>query len=137
MKIAALVQSFRARLLLLLALMLGLTLGVQYYVNSRAVKTNASIIMEQEQAIMTGVALGIKSVQSDEYLDKIVGSVREPLLNDETGRVKNILLLDDAGNVLDSIVAGIQSSQTRRRSGSVLPLQRSATSATCAVLFNS
>jgi len=33
MKITALIKSFRARLLLLLALMLGITLGVQYYVN--------------------------------------------------------------------------------------------------------
>src|SRR5688572_29963882 len=104
MKLAVLVQSFRARLLLLLALMLGLTLGVQYYVNLRAVRANAQIIREQEQAIMTGVALGIKSVQSREYLDKIVASVREPLVNDQSGRVRNILLLDEAGNVLDSIV---------------------------------
>ena len=117
MRIAALVQSFRARLLLLLALMLGITVGVQYYVNSRAVTNNTRIIMEQEQAIMTGVALGIKSVQSDEYLDKIVGSVREPLLNDETGRVKNILLLDDAGNVLDSIVP--EYNPVKRDDGSV------------------
>jgi signal transduction histidine kinase len=104
MKLAVLVQSFRARLLLLLALMLGLTLGVQYYVNLRAVRANAQLIREQEQAIMTGVALGIKSVQSREYLDKIVASVSEPLVNDQSGRVQNILLLDDAGNVLDSIV---------------------------------
>jgi len=104
MKFPAIVRSFRARLLLLLALMLGLTLGVQYYVNLRAVKANEKIIREQEQAIMTGVALGIRSVQSREYLDTIVASIREPLLNDQTGRVQNILLLDDEGNVLDSIV---------------------------------
>ena len=41
MKIPALMESFRARLILLLALLLGLTLGVQYYVNLRAVKNNA------------------------------------------------------------------------------------------------
>jgi signal transduction histidine kinase len=104
MKITALIQSFRARLLLLLALMLGVTLGVQYYVNSRSVRNNAHLIMEQEQAVMTGVALGIKSVQSREYLDKIVANVPTPLLNDQTGRVKNILLIDEEGNVRDSIV---------------------------------
>jgi len=104
MKLTALVQSFRARLLLLLALMLGITLGVQYYVNSRSVRNNAHVIMEQEQAIMTGIALGIQSLQSREYLDKIVASVQTPLLNDQTGRVKNILLIDDSGNILDSII---------------------------------
>ena len=57
MKISGLLNSFRARLLLLLAVMLGLTLGVQYYVNLRAIKSNAQVIVEQEQAIMTGVAL--------------------------------------------------------------------------------
>ena len=117
MTIGALIQSFRARLLLLLALMLGVTVGVQYYVNSRAVRSNAKVIMEQEQAILTGVALGIKSVQSDEYLDKIVSSVREPLLNDQTGRVQNILLLDDSGNVLDSIVP--EYNPEKREDGSV------------------
>ena len=104
MKITALIKSFRARLLLLLALMLGITLGVQYYVNSRSVRNNAHVIMEQEQAIMTGIALGIQSLQSREYLDKIVASVQTPLVNDQTGRVKNILLIDDSGNVLDSII---------------------------------
>jgi signal transduction histidine kinase len=105
MKFSSLIQSFRARLLLLLALMLGLTLGVQYYVNRRDVRANAQMIREQEQAIMTGVALGIKSVQSREYLDRIVAGIREPVVNDRNGRVKNILVLDDSGNILDSIVA--------------------------------
>ncbi|HKE60559.1 MAG TPA: ATP-binding protein [Pyrinomonadaceae bacterium] len=104
MPFPALINSFRARLLLLLALMLGITLGVQYYFNLRAVRSNAHMIVEQEQAIMTGVALGIKSLTSDKYLDEIIGNLREPLLNDQNGRVKNILVVDDDGNVQDSIV---------------------------------
>src|SRR4030095_7969784 len=104
MKMLALIEGFRARLLLLLALMLGLTLGVQYYFNLRAVRSNAHMIIDQEQAIMTGVALGIRSLYSNEYLDNTLGNLREPLLNDQTGRVKNILLVDDLGNVLDSVI---------------------------------
>ena len=103
MRIPALVESFRARLLLLLALMLGLTLGVQYYFNLRAVKNNARMIIEQEQAIMTGIALGLDSLQSDQYLDEILSSVKDPLLNDKNLRVKNILVVDDNGNVIDSL----------------------------------
>ena len=72
MRFPALVESFRARLLLLLALMLGLTLGIQYYFNLRAVKANARMIIEQEQAIMTGIGLGLKSLQSEKYLVDIV-----------------------------------------------------------------
>ncbi|HJT68163.1 MAG TPA: ATP-binding protein [Pyrinomonadaceae bacterium] len=103
MRFPALVESFRARLLLLLALMLGLTLGIQYYFNLRSVKNNARMIIEQEQAIMTGIALGLHSLQSEQYLDQILGSLKDPLLNDKNVRVKNILVVDDAGNVIDTL----------------------------------
>jgi signal transduction histidine kinase len=104
MRFPALVESFRARLLLLLALMLGLTLGIQYYFNLKAVKANARMIIEQEQAIMTGVALGMQSLQSDKYLYQIIGNMREPLLNNRRVRVLNILVVDDAGNIQDSLI---------------------------------
>jgi signal transduction histidine kinase len=97
MRISALIKSFRARLLLLLALMFGLTLGVQYYFNLRAVKANAHKIIAQEQAIMTGVALAIQSLRSEQYLD-------DALLNSKDGRVRNILVVDDSGNVIDSVI---------------------------------
>ena len=104
MRFPAVVESFRARLLLLLALMLGLTLGVQYYFNLRTVKANAKMIIEQEQAIMTGVALGLNSIQSEQYLDEMVGSLKDPLPNDKNVRVKNILVVDDNGNIIDSLL---------------------------------
>jgi len=103
MRFPALVASFRARLLLLLALMLGFTLGIQYYFNLRSVKNNARLIIEQEQAIMTGIGLGLNSLQSKQYLDQIGGSLKDPLLNNKNARVKNILVVDDAGNVMDSL----------------------------------
>ncbi len=104
MKFFSQIRSFRAKLLLLLALMLGLTLGIQYYFNLRMVRANARMIIEQEQAIMTGIALGLESLQSDQYLDEIIGSLQEPLLDDKNVRVKNILVVDDDGNVRDSVI---------------------------------
>lgn len=53
---------------------------------------------------MTGIALGLQSLHSDQYLDEIIGDLREPLLNQKNGRVKNILVVDDDGNVLDSLI---------------------------------
>src|SRR5690242_14017682 len=103
MRFPALVESFRARLLLLLALMLGLTLGIQYYFNLRSVKNNARMIIEQEQAIMTGIGLGLNSLQSKQYLDQSVSNLKDPLLNNKNARVQNILVVDDDGNVLDSL----------------------------------
>ncbi len=103
MRFSALFESFRARLLLLLALMLGLTLGIQYYFNLRAVKTNARMIIEQEQAIMTGIGVGLKSLTTARYLDEIIGDLREPLLNSKRVRVRNIMVVDDVGNIRDSL----------------------------------
>src|SRR5215213_604194 len=104
MRFPALVESFRARLLLLLALMLGLTLGIQYYFNLRAVNANARLIIEQEQAIMTRLSPGLRGLQSDQYLVDITGGLREPLLNNKNVRVKNIMIVDDDGNIRDSLI---------------------------------
>lgn len=105
MKIFRLLNSFRARLLLLLAVMLGLTLGVQYYVNLRAIKSNAQVIVEQEQAIMAGVALGVNSIFSTKYLDELRSDMRVPLLDEKEGRVKNVMVVDSDGKVQDSLVS--------------------------------
>ncbi|MGH9966729.1 MAG: ATP-binding protein [Pyrinomonadaceae bacterium] len=104
MKLSGLLNSFRARLLLLLAVLLGLTLGVQYYVNVRSVTTNAHLIVEQEQAIMAGVALGVNSISSDKYLDQIRSNLREPFLDEINGRVRNVLVVDSEGFVRDSLI---------------------------------
>ncbi len=85
--------------------MFGLTLGVQYYFNVRAVTANAHMVVEREQAIMAGVALALKSLRSEQYLDEIIGSSRDTFFSGKNGRVKNILVLDDDGNVRDSLVA--------------------------------
>lgn len=89
--------------MLLLVVLLGLTLGVQYYVNLRSVQRQAHMLVAQEQAIMAGVALGVNSISSNQYLDQIRTNVREPLLLEPNGRVKNVLLVDSNGNVLDSL----------------------------------
>jgi signal transduction histidine kinase len=97
------IASFRLRLLLLLAALLGLTLGVQYYVNLRSVRSNTQLLAEQEQAIMAGVALGVSAVSSQLYLDDLRKNLKQPLLDEHTGRVKNVLVVDDEGQVRDSL----------------------------------
>jgi len=98
-------NSFRARLVLLLVVLLGLTLGVQYYVNLQSAKRNAHMLVEQEQAIMAGVALGVNSISSNKYLYQIRSNVREPLLDEANGRVRNVLVVDSNGNVLERLRA--------------------------------
>jgi signal transduction histidine kinase len=97
-------NSFRARLVLLLVVLLGLTLGVQYYVNLQSVSRNAHMLVEQEQAIMAGVALGVNSINSQKYLDQMRNDLREPLIDEKTGRVKNVLVVNNDGNIEDSLI---------------------------------
>jgi signal transduction histidine kinase len=100
---SSLLKSFRLRLLLLLAALLILTLSVQYYVNLRAVRRNSQFIIEQQRAIMAGVALGVDSLSSGLYLDKLREQAGQPLLGEQAERVKNVLVIDDQGNILDSL----------------------------------
>ena len=101
--LAKFLNSFRVRLLLLLAAVLVLTLGVQYYVNLRAVRTNTQFIVEQQQAIMAGVALGVNSLSSGLYLDQMKEQTKQPLLGEQSERVKNVLIVDEEGNIKDSL----------------------------------
>jgi signal transduction histidine kinase len=103
MAVSRLANSFRVRLLLLLAALLVLTLSVQYYVNLREVRRNTEFIVEQQKAIMAGVALGVNSLSSGLYLDQMRDQAKQPLLGQQAERVKNVLIIDDYGNVRDSL----------------------------------
>src|ERR1041385_4331823 len=104
MKTPLIFNSFRARLVLLLVVLLGLTLGVQYYVNLQSVNRNAHMLVEQEQAIMAGVALGVNSINSQKYLDQMRSDLSEPLIDEKTGRVKNVLVVNQDGFIEDSLI---------------------------------
>ena len=103
MALSKFVNSFRVRLLLLLAILLMLTVSVQYYVNLRAVRSNTEFILEQQRAIMAGVALGVKSISSKEYLYDIPKETKLPLFGDQSNRIQNLLIVDDQGNIRDSL----------------------------------
>jgi signal transduction histidine kinase len=95
-------NSFRVRLLLLLAALLVLTIGVQYYVNLRAVRTNTQFIVQQQQAVMAGVTLGVNSLTSGRWLYEMREQAKQPLLGEQSERVKNILIVNEQGKVEDS-----------------------------------
>ncbi|HJZ81020.1 MAG TPA: ATP-binding protein [Pyrinomonadaceae bacterium] len=97
-----LLNSFRVRLLLLLAAVLVLTLSVQYLVSQRSVRTNTQFIVEQQQAVMAGVALGVNSISSGLYLDQMRDQVNPAMLG-QAGRVRNVLIVDEDGNIKDSL----------------------------------
>ncbi len=53
---------------------------------------------------MTSIALAIRGLRSNQYLDEIISNSPDSVFNDKNGRVKNILVVDDSGNVRDSLV---------------------------------
>lgn len=90
-------------MLLLLAALLVLTLSVQYYVSQRSVRSNTQFIARQQQAVMAGVALGVNSLSSGLYLDQMRDQVNPALLGQQAERVKNVLIVDEEGNIKDSL----------------------------------
>ncbi len=53
---------------------------------------------------MAGVGLGVSSISRNKYLDVLRKEVHQPLLDEHTGRVHNVLVVDSEGNVQDSLV---------------------------------
>src|SRR5947209_1254535 len=98
-----LLNTFRVRLLLLLALLLIATLGVQFYLNFREERRVAQIIAKQEQALAASVALALESLpRKDKYLDDIDKEHAVPL-QQEHRSVMNVLVVRDDGRVDDSL----------------------------------
>jgi signal transduction histidine kinase len=103
MRVLTVFYSFRARLLLVLAALLVTTLGVQYYLNLVAGRNSARIREQQQQALMAGVALGVKSISSKERLAELRRGANQPLLDEQTGRVANIVVVDSNWRVIDTL----------------------------------
>lgn len=103
MRVLRIFYSFRARLLLVLAALLVTTLGVQYYLNLVAARDYARIRERQQQALIAGVALSIKSISSSERLKDLRRDANQPLLDEQTGRVANIVVVDNNWRIVDTL----------------------------------
>ncbi len=95
--------SFRWRLLLVMAALLVATLLVQSYLHRREELRRAIIIAKQEQALAASTALALESITSNEYLIKIDKLHKVPFLEEQAGRVMNILVVNEHGRVDDSL----------------------------------
>ena len=92
-------NSFRARVLFILAVLLFGTLVVQYLLNVRAQRQNALRIADQAEALVKGIALGVKSIGNKQYIYELRERMTEPL----SSRITNILTVDEQGIVRDSL----------------------------------
>ena len=103
MKALRLISSFRARLLLVLAALLILTLGTQYVLNVRNSRNNRRMREVQTQALVAAVALGFESISAKPRLVELLKQRNNPLLNPQTGRVANIIVVDSNWRLSDSL----------------------------------
>ncbi|MCA1614370.1 MAG: HAMP domain-containing protein, partial [Acidobacteria bacterium] len=98
-----LLNSFRVRLLLVLASLLVATLGVQYFLNRREEQRVAQTIARQEQALTASIALALESLpRKTEYLEDVERE-HTPRLREEHPSVMNVLIVRNDGRVDDSL----------------------------------
>ncbi|MFL6210288.1 MAG: ATP-binding protein [Pyrinomonadaceae bacterium] len=92
-------NSFRVRLLLVLALLLVATLAVQFYLNRRAEQRVARRITEQEQSLATAVSLAVQSFSTPLRLKDLDKGGQFLQREKQAGRITNVLIVQDDGDV--------------------------------------
>src|SRR5829696_8470832 len=104
MGLPILFYSFRTRLLLVMALLLIATLGVQYYFGRIRSRARAVLVAGQEQALTASIARANESITSGKYMFELDEPGEQPLLERLRGRVANVLVVRDRdGRIEDSL----------------------------------
>src|SRR5215218_1469365 len=104
MRIPKIFYSFRTRLLLVMALLLVATLGVQYYFGRVRSRNRAILVAGQEQALTASIALANESITSSKYMFELDNPGDQSLLETQENRVVNVLVVRDRdGRIEDSL----------------------------------
>lgn len=97
-------NTFRGRLLIVLAFLLIATLGVQYFINLQTERRNKRYRERQEQALVAGIALGFNGMQSRDRLSDIVKQENQRFFDESiTNRITDIIVINDKWQVYDSL----------------------------------
>ena len=114
-------NTFRGRLLLILAVLLIATLGVQYYLNLRTQRENSDLRAAQEQTIVAGIALGFTSMTSkDDRLQDLIDQPGQTFLDDAAkDRIHDIIIIDNNWQIVDSLNPDLLPDAGRRRQGHI------------------
>ncbi len=97
-------NTFRARLLIILAILLIATLGVQLYISVNNRRENIRLRELQEQALVAGIALGFNSMQSTDRLMDLVKREGQSYFDEQTTeRIKDIIVINNKWQVSDTL----------------------------------
>lgn len=104
MRLPRIFYNFRTRLLMVMALLLIATLGVQYYFGRVRSRNRAILVAGQEQALTASIALANESITSGKYMFELDKPGDQSLLERQRGRVVNVLVVRDRdGRIEDSL----------------------------------
>lgn len=92
-------NTFRGRLLVILAILLMAALGVQYYLNLLTQNENIEIRATQERTIVAAITLAFKSITSGDRIEDLIGQLDEVSKH----RVKDIIVINNSWQVVDSL----------------------------------
>jgi signal transduction histidine kinase len=97
-------NTFRGRLLVILAFLLIVTLGVQFVLNLQLENQNKNMREMQEQALVAGIALGANSMTSKDVLKDFVNRGGQPFFDEKsTKRIEDIMIIDPDWDIYDSL----------------------------------
>jgi signal transduction histidine kinase len=98
-------NTFRGRLVIVLAILLVATISVQYYLNLLTEEQNRSLRELQTQALVSGFAVCFYSFTSNNSrLSEIVNRNEQNIWDENaTKHIKNILIIDDKFKIYDSL----------------------------------
>lgn len=93
-------NTFRGRLLIVFAVLLIATLGVQYYLNLRSEKENAERRERQERTLVAGITLGFNSISSNDSLNEF--KEKQAYFQEYRDRIEDVLIIDNEWQVYDA-----------------------------------
>jgi signal transduction histidine kinase len=97
-------NTFRARLLIILIILLITTLGFQYYLNLKTQEENTRLREKQEQALVAAFALGTGGITSKDYLEDIVKREDQTFFNEKISeRVQDIIIINQNWQIPDTL----------------------------------
>jgi signal transduction histidine kinase len=97
-------NTFRGKLLVILAILLIATLGLQYYLNLKTQRENNNLREMQTQALVAGIALGINGVTSKDRIQDIVAAEGQTFFDERTTeRIRDIIVVDKDWQIYDSL----------------------------------
>src|SRR5687768_9626627 len=107
MGLPKLFYNFRTRLLVVMALLLVATIGMQYYLGRIRSRNRAITVAEQERALTASIALANESITSTKYMFELEAEHGRSLLEEQRNRIVNVLVVrDEDGRIEDSLDPG-------------------------------